>query len=358
MNTDTPRSPVPLSSSAEDLMHSLLGLGVVTAVYADGRAHILGLPDSFFTPWHAFFYGGLGLMVLWLGIIGWRAARRVGSSRPIVIPVGYRPAVAGAIVFAVGGVADMVWHLVFGVEFGIDALLSPSHLILFVGGALLLSGPLLAARKADARPTIATRIPALLSIIGITAVGAFALGFLSAFISDAPTMVVSHAPEGTPAHVTSEGLASAGLGSFILTTLLLVAPTIYIVRRGLWFPGAAAALITVTAAYAVSLTGFQNPMSIATAFIAGALLDLIILVLRGRVPGRGLELIAATALPLLVWPAQLVVVSIQYGLGWSEAMTAGVVLLSAAVSVATVLAIGRAEPMPKVSATTLSDAQV
>jgi hypothetical protein len=99
-------------------------------------------------------------------------------------------------------------------------------------------------------------------------------------------------------------------------------------------------------------------MSIATAFIAGALLDLIILVLRGRVPGRGLELIAATALPLLVWPAQLVVVSIQYGLGWSEAMTAGVVLLSAAVSVATVLAIGRAEPMPKVSATTLSDAQV
>ncbi|NKR10605.1 MULTISPECIES: hypothetical protein [unclassified Paenarthrobacter] len=54
----------PLTSTvAEDLVAAVLGLVIVTAVYFDGRAHILGLPDSFFTPWHAFLYGGLLLLL-------------------------------------------------------------------------------------------------------------------------------------------------------------------------------------------------------------------------------------------------------------------------------------------------------
>lgn len=44
-------------------------------------------------------------------------------------------------VFGLGGVLDLLWHTAFGVEQGIDALLSPSHLTLFVGGMLLLTAP-------------------------------------------------------------------------------------------------------------------------------------------------------------------------------------------------------------------------
>ncbi|MFK4729486.1 hypothetical protein ROT00_07355 [Agromyces mediolanus] len=338
MDVDTATRPV--TTVAEDLVHSLLGLVVVSAVYADGRAHILGLPDSFFTPWHAFLYGGLTLMVVWLVVISRSAARRSNGRWPLVIPAGYRPAVAGAALFAVGGVFDMFWHIAFGVEFGIDALLSPSHLMLFAGGTLLLSGPLLASRRRVDAGSTAARVPALLAVVGITAVAAFALSFLSAFLSDAPTMPVAHEPEGTEAHYIAEGLAAAGLGSFLTTTILLVAPMVYLLRTRSWFPGAVTALVAAIAAYAGSLTGFQNPASIASALVAAALVDGLIVAIRHRLPARAVELVATATLPVLLWTGQLLTVAAAYGLGWSEEMASGVVMLSAIGGVAVVLAFG------------------
>lgn len=39
----------------------------------------------------------------------------------------------------------MLWHSRFGIEAGIEALLSPTHLVLALGGMLMVSGPLRAA---------------------------------------------------------------------------------------------------------------------------------------------------------------------------------------------------------------------
>jgi hypothetical protein len=327
------------STLPEDAIYALLGLVVVAAVHADGRAHILGLPDSFFSPWHAFLYGGLALMILWLAIMSRRAARRAAERRFAVVPTGYGPAAVGAGVFAVGGVADMIWHLIFGVEFGIDALLSPSHLLLFIGGALLLSGPLLAFRR---RPTagIPARIPALLALLGITGVAAFALSFLSAFFTEAPTIPLSHEPEGTEAHVVSEGLASAGLGSFIITSLVLVVPSVLLLRTRAWFPGAFTVLVTAISVMASSLTGFRNLETVAAAFVSAALLDIAVVALRHRASERTIELMVAAGLPLLLWSGQLIVIAARYGLGWSAAMSSGVVLVSALVSFVIVFVVG------------------
>ena len=41
-----------------------------------------------------------------------------------------------------GGAGDIVWHTLFGIEAGIEALLSPTHLLLAFGGAVAVSGPL------------------------------------------------------------------------------------------------------------------------------------------------------------------------------------------------------------------------
>src|SRR5919201_3885658 len=47
-------------------------------------------------------------------------------------------------------IADMTWHLLFGIEANVEALLSPTHLILALGMTLILTGPLRAAwRRAD-----------------------------------------------------------------------------------------------------------------------------------------------------------------------------------------------------------------
>ena len=40
-----------------------------------------------------------------------------------------------------GAIGDMFWHIIFGIEVSIDALLSPTHLLLLIGALLILSGP-------------------------------------------------------------------------------------------------------------------------------------------------------------------------------------------------------------------------
>ena len=330
------------SSLIEDAVYSALGLVVIAALYADGRAHILGLPDSFFTPWHAFMYGGLLAMIVWLAIMGRRAAIRREGRSILVLPAGYAFSVVGAGLFVLGGVADMIWHIVFGIEVGLEALLSPSHLLLFISGGLLLSGPLLAQRRDVAPPGSGTdkRVPAMLALTALTGLAAFALSYLSAFTTHAPEQSMPRAPEGTDAHILAEALASEGLASFIVTTMVLVVPTVYALRARVWFPGALAALITAVAVLASALTGFQNLESVVAALIGGALLDVLVLVLRRSVRERALELIIAAALPLVVWSAQLTAHATRYQLRWSEELIFGVVLISALVRVTVILALG------------------
>ncbi len=128
-----------MTKTLERLRHpiaALLGATIVIAIYLDGRAHLLNLPDSFFTWWHALLYGGVTALTGWLLIIGRDYGRQQG--RTFAMPPGYRAPLAGAALFLAGGVADLVWHTIFGIEAGLEALLSPSHLLLFAAGALLL----------------------------------------------------------------------------------------------------------------------------------------------------------------------------------------------------------------------------
>ncbi len=61
------------------------------------------------------------------------------------LPAGYNLSLLGTGIFAIGGVGDMLWHQTFGIEKGVEALLSPTHLTLATGIALIVSGPFRAA---------------------------------------------------------------------------------------------------------------------------------------------------------------------------------------------------------------------
>jgi hypothetical protein len=332
------------TSVAEDLVAAALGLLIVTALYFDGRAHVLELPDSFFTPWHAFLYGGLLLLSGWLGVISRRAAMRQPSERLLVIPAGYGYAVVGAVLFAVGGIADMIWHQIFGIENGIDALLSPTHLLLFVTGALLLSGPIRAFHRRSAPASKLQRVPPTMALLGITAIAAFALIFLSGFITEAPTFAVGQAPEGTEADIMADGVAQEGLASYLITSLVLVVPLTYLIRSRLILPGIATVLVTWLALLANVVEDFQIADVVIAALIAGALTDVLLLALQrlGRSP-RAQELVLAAVLPLLLWSAQLLTMNLAKEVLWSVEMVTGVVLLSGLISFATVFVL-RPEP--------------
>jgi hypothetical protein len=140
-----------LSRTGEYLI-ALASLWFIGGLFTDGWAHN-HVPEleSFFTPWHAVFYSGYFVLLFALLFIG------RGKS-------GFRWPLIGAAIFFVGGIGDMAWHQIFGVENDIEALHSPTHLVLATGMTLMLSGNLLSWMSRDDRKTvIIDTLPMILS---------------------------------------------------------------------------------------------------------------------------------------------------------------------------------------------------
>lgn len=115
----------------------------IVGAFIDGWAHIhlAGTLETFFTPWHAAFYSGMTLTGLLLfGALIYN--RRLGYTWKHALPREYMFALGGVVIAALGGVGDLVWHLLFGIESGAEALISPTHLMLAFGGTVAVGGPL------------------------------------------------------------------------------------------------------------------------------------------------------------------------------------------------------------------------
>lgn len=144
----------------------LLSSWLIGGLFLDGWAHnhVASL-ETFFTPWHAVLYSGYAALAALYFVTALRN-RGGGAAWPRVMPVGYQASLVGAIVFGIGGGLDLLWHTIFGIERSVDALLSPTHLVLATGIILMVTGPLRAAwRKPDGgAPALRTLVPAILSI--------------------------------------------------------------------------------------------------------------------------------------------------------------------------------------------------
>ena len=117
-------------------------LWTVSGLYLDGWSHIADKPETFFTPWHGMLYSGFLAGVVW----SLREARRQGS-----VAIDDRLSTAGIIIFGAGMGGDFLWHQLYGIEVDIEALVSPTHLLLMTGGILLASGPFRSALDSSGR---------------------------------------------------------------------------------------------------------------------------------------------------------------------------------------------------------------
>ncbi len=317
---------------AENATTALLGAVLVGGVYADGWAH-LNVPglDTFFTPWHGVLYGGFALLAGWLAVMVWRRRSRRGGSGSG--PAGYGWGVVGVALFAVGGLLDMAWHLVFGVEAGIDALVSPTHLILLTGGMLMVTSPLRAS--APRRPLGGAPVHRWVAVVAMataTALAGFFLSYLSVFVDPAVREPVTSLPEGAPGHRVAELPVVAGLAGYLVSTLLLVTPLLFLRRRARLPQGAVTALVAAVAIPAAALEQMTFAVPAAAALVGAALVDLIVAVrphlattvLAGLVPG-------------LVFPAQLFGLAATDNLQWPVPLWSGVVGLSVLASLALAL---------------------
>src|SRR5579884_2441801 len=131
------------------LMIALTGWGVF-ASYFDGWAHNRNKADTFFTIWHADLYGAL-LVVAIATALTVLYYHRKGYDWPAALPPGYGFIVIGIWAFALGGCADLIWHTIFGIENGAEALVSPTHFLLAGGGTLIILAPFVWAwQRSDA----------------------------------------------------------------------------------------------------------------------------------------------------------------------------------------------------------------
>ncbi|HLQ05502.1 MAG TPA: hypothetical protein VK197_07605 [Verrucomicrobiae bacterium] len=297
-----------------------LGAGL----YWDGWAHGYGLPDSFWTIWHAAFYSGFGACAVaiaapvilarsrtapWRDIAAWRAA----------IPAGYERAVLGVLIFSVGGVIDMTWHTLFGIEFSTDALLSPSHMILAVGAALIASGPFLAATRRQARGGLVASLPAVISLT-------FLLGAMTFFTLFAGPYSGIIGAGSRPADAT---LVRALLGVYLFSALI-VGVALVALRRGLLPFGALTVILGLNAFGMILMRGHALIQAQVTfmvvAIVAGVIGDLLVRQLRPSME-RVVQLrLFAIAFPALYWALYLAVAVIGFGSGWTVHELTGIVV--------------------------------
>lgn len=292
----------------------------VAGLYVDGWAHHHGMVDeSFFTPWHALLYSGFGAVTAFLVLMVLRN-RRPGDSWAHALPAGYELSLLGSGIFLAGGVADMFWHILFGIELGVEALYSPSHLVLALGMTLIVSGPFRAAWRRSGPATISSALPMLLSL-------AFTLSILTFITQVAHPLVRPRAagvsPQGEPLIFFQQALGIAGV---LLQTALLIGLVLLVVRRWTLPPGGLT-LILVVNATAMSVLNDQYRLIIPAA-LAGLGGEALRYWLRPSMARPRALRVFALAVPLLFYLLYFLTLMLTLGVWWSVHLWTGAVVLA------------------------------
>jgi hypothetical protein len=99
--------------------------------------------EGVFTPAHYVLYAGI---MMACGTLGLPVASSRWLRKPLssILPKGYEWVYWAVVFFPIGVVGDVVWHSIFGVEVGLEALASPTHILLQVAIYITLISPVLA----------------------------------------------------------------------------------------------------------------------------------------------------------------------------------------------------------------------
>jgi hypothetical protein len=309
----------PRAHWGDDLAAAALGTWVVGGLFLDGWAHVNqpGL-ETFFSPWHGVFYTGFVVATVVMARLV--ARHQQGRFDPGRVPAGYGLGLVGVAMFVAGGVADGTWHTLFGVETGVAALLSPSHLLLLTGGLLMVTSPVRSAWSSPDLPATAPALallPALWATTLATVIVLFFFQYLSAFVTRAPSAPVV---QGTAGLLTT----IVGVASVLVTNLLVVGPVLLLARRWRLPFGTVALVATAGAAGLTSLRELALGALVPAMLAGGLAADLLVARLRPGPDRPGAFRAVAVLAPLALWGAWLAVYALAYGIAWPPELWAGV----------------------------------
>ncbi len=327
------------STRQEDLVTLLLALWTLIGLLVDAFYHSTDAElESFWTPWHALFYSGFTATAAWLG---WMALKRNDGTGNWLdwAPTGYRTALIGVVLFSIGGIGDAIWHTIFGVETSIDALLSPTHLLLFAGLLMILSAPLRSAwlGTGSATPSFGAFLVPLASLVFTSTLVAFMLTY-----AWAPSMTFSMQVPYDPGDGFSELLAEQFVAAVIISTLVMFVPLLAVGLR--WrLPFGSATLFLTFLNVAIALGFDEDLIGVPAAFAAGLVFDLLI--------SAGAKRSIVTGVPpLVLW--SLLFASIGFGtndgLGLAPEIWGGAIVLSsmALLSIELLVSVAQRTPLP------------
>ena len=288
----------------DEVAGAVFALWVVSGLFLDGWAHHQDMAETFWTPWHAVLYSGFVAAGAYATISGWLARRRgepVMRDRLILFGFG---------AFLVGGVGDGVWHTIFGVEEDLEALLSPTHLLLMIGGLLLTTSAVRAAWvRPERAPSLRTLLPATIGMTLAIAITGFFLHFASPFTPEPETY------QGAP----SDTVVGLAVMSVIVTTVLLMGAAFVLRARWELPSGTLLVMFTGFALLMTGLHGFAQVAVVLPAVLAGALADGMF---RARVSPR----LIGAVVPTVLWSAWFATYGAMWGLDWTPELWGGAIV--------------------------------
>ena len=300
---------------SEERAVAFFGVWMMTGLFIDGWAHQAQKPETFFSPWHGILYSGFVSAVCWFAWKGYRAGRGINPAGGLD-----RLTAVGFLLFGAAGIADGLWHEIFGVEVDLEALVSPSHLALFFGGFLMVTSPL---RLASARRT--SHVPARVTwrewfpqAITLTLATAL-IGFFTLYLSPFDGLAVG-AIEAAPVRELEEVV---GIASVLAFNLLLLGALLFALRR--WTPPLGFGVVLFGGvAFAMSgLDGFRHAALMLPALLAGLTADALI-------RRRSTAAVALAASAFVLWAGYFGVTHLAYGLPWTVELWTGSIVLAVA----------------------------
>jgi hypothetical protein len=319
----------------DDLVTVLLTAWLMLGLFVDGWAHnTRPLLETFFTPWHALLYSGFAATAGWTGWLVWTRRRATGGTWLRSVPAGYGLGLAGMALFLLSGLGDMAWHLAFGIEQDIAALLSPTHLGLFTGGFLIVTTPL---RSAWADPALGRRaglgrlLPAVLSATMAGAGAAFFFMYLHPMFENVVSL--EHArflSDGVfPPRYVGRLAIEAAIPGFVLSTAFLFGPLLFLLRRWQLPVGGAAVVLGVQSVLMQALTGFEDAGLAVLGLLGAVAVELLLAALRPS-PAARWRLRAFCALaPVAFWGTYFGGIGLHDGgLGWKAEVWGGALVWS------------------------------
>jgi hypothetical protein len=119
----------PITVSMAVLIIATVGAFVQTEGASwDVTSHLLRRPETFFTSSHIMLYAGVSLLIISAAISAHLLLKNK-EIRTKSFTTAFKLLIIGSVISLVAGPSDYLWHQIFGV----DGLLSPTHLILVTG---------------------------------------------------------------------------------------------------------------------------------------------------------------------------------------------------------------------------------